>query len=741
MKKLAAFIVIVIMTILRALGAQNYPATGRVVTQQGDAVEFATVVLLQDGQQTAGTATDTEGRFALKVPAGDYTLSIRFIGFEPLEREVRIESPTDLGDLTLSAAATQIDDVVVSAQLIRREADRFVVDVANTPAMLGRDGIEALKLAPGIWMDGDKISINGKSGSKVYVNDRELRMEPDQLLSYLQSLRAEDIQKIEVIPMAGADYDADSSGGVIRITLRKRREQGTEGSVSLAAQAGEWSHGLKPQASVNHHSERFDFYANAWGHLQNATFRSDELTRYTAGDTRLESHSRTKERPRNYGFKAGGICELTPKHSIGLEADYWRTNEPGINDTHTDFTAAGIPTRTESRYDAHNRQNNLSATFNYIFKLDTAGSTLKLLADYNLRSSDSGNDNSSRIASPGGTLDSLYRNRSTAHYNVATATLALDKHFGPKWTLRAGAKYTYNDMRNHALYEYRPAETWLRDEAHSFRLDYTEHIAAVYGIVAANLGRWSAVAGLRGEYTRTAGKNDGTRQDYFFALPQRQRLLCAHPRRRLLAHRPVCPHHRTAALLVSQSAARADFGLHLSDGQPGARTLLQTRCKPDPGAGSQIYAHGRRDGPDRRNPADHTARPDQPRHAANRVGQLRHDEKLLRFGQHPAAADPLVVGQPQRNLHPPRPAHRPEQPRRTLQFRLCERLDDLHPAGEVLHRPLLPLPEPRGAGQLLGRRDALHRRRHQETLRRQSHGCFHGTQPHSPTDSENRSPR
>ncbi|WP_290099104.1 outer membrane beta-barrel family protein [uncultured Alistipes sp.] len=519
MKKLAAFIVIVIMTVLRALGAQNYPATGRVVTQQGDAVEFATVVLLQDGQQTAGTATDTEGRFALKVPAGDYTLSIRFIGFEPLEREVRIESPTDLGDLTLSAAATQIDDVVVSAQLIRREADRFVVDVANTPAMLGRDGIEALKLAPGIWMDGDKISINGKSGSKVYVNDRELRMEPDQLLSYLQSLRAEDIQKIEVIPMAGADYDADSSGGVIRITLRKRREQGTEGSVSLAAQAGEWSHGLKPQASVNHHSERFDFYANAWGHLQNTTFRSDELTRYTAGDTRLESHSRTKERSRNYGFKAGGICELTPKHSIGLEADYWRTNEPGINDTHTDFTAAGIPTRTESRYDAHNRQNNLSATFNYIFKLDTAGSTLKLLADYNLRTSDSGNDNSSRIASPGGTLDSLYRNRSTAHYNVATATLALDKHFGPKWTLRTGAKYTYNDMRNHALYEYRPAETWLRDEAHSFRLDYTEHIAAVYGIVAANLGRWSAVAGLRGEYTRTAGKNDGTRQDYFSLFP------------------------------------------------------------------------------------------------------------------------------------------------------------------------------------------------------------------------------
>ena len=81
-------------------------------------------------------------------------------------------------------------------------------------------------------MDDEKISINGKSGSKVYVNDRELRMEPAQLLTYLRSLRADDIQKIEVVPTTGADYDADSSGGIIRITLRKRRENGMEGSLS-----------------------------------------------------------------------------------------------------------------------------------------------------------------------------------------------------------------------------------------------------------------------------------------------------------------------------------------------------------------------------------------------------------------------------------------------------------------------------------------------------------------------------
>ncbi len=519
MKRLALLIVLLIMALFQAMAARLHPATGRVVTEQGQAVEYATVVLLRDGLQVAGMATDNEGRFELDVPAGDYTLSILYLGCEPLEREVRIEAANDLGDITLKNAATQIEEVVVTGQLIRREADRFVMDVANSPATIGKDGVELLKLAPGIWIDGEKISINGKTGSKVYINDRELKMEPEQLLNYLTSLQADEIRKIEVVPTTGADYDADSSGGIIRITLKKRREQGTEGSVSLRGRTGKRENMLVPQARVNHHSGNFDLYANVWGTLRNHSFLSDEQTRYATADTRIDAHSYKKESGHNFGFKTGGICELSSAHSIGLEAEYWHDTEKGPNDSDTDFAADGMLTRTESRYDTRSTSNGLSTTFNYIWKIDTLGSTLKFLADYNLRTSDTGNDNRTRIAAPDRTLDSLYRDNSTARYNVLTATLALEKNFTPKVSLRAGAKYTYNDMHNAALYEYCPAGTWLRNEDLSFRLDYTEQIAAAYGIVSANLGRWSAVAGLRGEYTRTKGKESAVRQNYFSLFP------------------------------------------------------------------------------------------------------------------------------------------------------------------------------------------------------------------------------
>lgn len=349
MKKLILLILLLAMAAANAIAARMYPAGGRVVDEQGQAVEYATVVLLRGGEQVAGMATDDAGRFELKVPTGEYTLSIQYLGFAPVLRQVRVEADNDLGDIVLKSSSTQIEGVVVKAQLIRREADRFVVDVANAPAAIGKDGIELLERAPGVWVDDEKISINGKSGSKVYVNDRELRMEPAQLLTYLRSLRADDIQKIEVVPTTGADYDADSLGGIIRITLRKRRENGMEGSLSVDSRLGRWVRSVNPRARVNYHSGRLDLYGLAWFNLETDEFESDENTRYTSGSNSLEAHSEKFERDRNFGASFGSVYEINSRQSVGAEFEYWRNREKGPNDSYTDFTAAEGMTRTEGK--------------------------------------------------------------------------------------------------------------------------------------------------------------------------------------------------------------------------------------------------------------------------------------------------------------------------------------------------------------------------------------------------------
>ncbi|MBQ1951559.1 MAG: outer membrane beta-barrel protein, partial [Alistipes sp.] len=485
------------------MASRQNSTTGQVVDEAGSPIEFATVVLLAKGEQAAGTTTDEAGRFSFAVGSGNYTLSVQHLSYETYSKEVELTEGIDLGTIVLKSSAQKIDEVVVKGQLVRREADRFVVDVANSVSALGIDGVELLERAPGVWITDEKISVNGKSGSKVYVNDRELKMSGDQLITYIKTLRAEEIQKIEVIPTSGADYDADSAGGVIKITLKRQRENGSQGSAQMWTTTNRYGLALNPSANIALHSGRLDLNAAAWFTDQNAEAYATEQTSYLQSDSELSSNSAQHEDMRNYGGRLDAVYELTKNHSIGLGGRYHENNEQSDNDSYSLLRSAAMERETQSRFLGNDEQRDINATFNYVWKIDTLGSTLKLLADYQVRTTGNGHDNHSVVNS----IDSLYRDKTDSKYRMATASLAWEKHFSPKVVLQAGGKYTYYRMQSDALYEYEKGDAWLKNERESFSIDYNEQIAAAYAIVRANFDRWGMVAGLRGEYTRT--ESDG----------------------------------------------------------------------------------------------------------------------------------------------------------------------------------------------------------------------------------------
>lgn len=112
----------------------------------------------------------------------------------------------------MKPSSVMLDEVVVTANMVTREADRFVVNVAATPLSAGKTGKEMLALSPGVWItDKGDLSVNGRGGTQVIVNDRVLKETGEELVAYLENLKAEDILKIEVIPYAGAEYDANAT--------------------------------------------------------------------------------------------------------------------------------------------------------------------------------------------------------------------------------------------------------------------------------------------------------------------------------------------------------------------------------------------------------------------------------------------------------------------------------------------------------------------------------------------------
>ena len=500
--------------------AQSFSVSGEVVNSNNEAVPYATVVLLNGNTQAAGCTTNDAGCFSLNVAAGSYTLDIRFIGYESVSKEIDVISSIDLGKILLKESETAIDEIVVTAQLIRREADRFVVDVANSPVAIGKDGEELLKAAPGVWIQDDKISINGSSGSKIYLNDREVKMDDAQLIAYLRSLRANDIQRIDVIPQAGADYDAASSGGIIKITTKKRLDAGLMGSASLSAHGSKGVYNVMPSVSLNYNRGKLNAYGRAWAGLSGNNYISTEHTDYTSG-TIIDAASDMDEDSQWGGANVGVVYDINDKHSLGAEVQYNYYGGSSINNTWTEHTLADITTRTDGHYKSRGDNHMTTATLNYIYKLDEKGSTLKFIGDYTHSTSPDYNQYFDSEVNPITLLlrDSTYRDHALSRNQLGTATVALEKVLSKAVVLKAGLKYTYNNNSNSADYEYQVGEQWLPNTTKSYDIGYTENIGAAYVTASARLGRWSLVGGLRGEYTNFRDNAGDIKQNYFDLFP------------------------------------------------------------------------------------------------------------------------------------------------------------------------------------------------------------------------------
>ena len=75
--------------------------------------------------------------------------------------------PTAANDTLTEDSTYALQEVVVRTSPVKRKADRFILSV---PPAQNKDGVELLQQAPGVWLSDERISINGSSGTKVYVD-------------------------------------------------------------------------------------------------------------------------------------------------------------------------------------------------------------------------------------------------------------------------------------------------------------------------------------------------------------------------------------------------------------------------------------------------------------------------------------------------------------------------------------------------------------------------------------------
>jgi len=227
----------------RDLHAQSRAVTGRVVGSDGAGLPGVTV-LVKGGTQ--GTASDTDGRYTLSVPATATTLVFSFVGYTSQEARIT-DGPINV---TLVASATSLDEAVVVGYgtQSRRELTGSVAtitgkEIANTPvqsfdqALQGRATGVQITTPNGVLNNPPVIRIRGAnsialSSSPLFVidgiptysgNNSAIGSVPNNPLA---NIAPEDIENIEVLKDASATaiYGSRANGGVILVTTKRGRK-------------------------------------------------------------------------------------------------------------------------------------------------------------------------------------------------------------------------------------------------------------------------------------------------------------------------------------------------------------------------------------------------------------------------------------------------------------------------------------------------------------------------------------
>ena len=196
--------------------------SGQIKNEKNNPVEFIEIQLQnKDSIIFKSELTNAEGKFILETEKGEYSLLVRQLGGIYHKQKINVNQDTYIGIINITEKEQQLQEVVITSKkkLIEKKVDRLVFNVENSISASGGDAIDALKLTPRVKVQNEQISMIGKSGMLIMIDDRIIQLSGDDLINYLKTLKSDDIKSIEVITNPPAKYNAEGNSGILNIKL------------------------------------------------------------------------------------------------------------------------------------------------------------------------------------------------------------------------------------------------------------------------------------------------------------------------------------------------------------------------------------------------------------------------------------------------------------------------------------------------------------------------------------------
>ncbi len=475
---------------------------------------------LPDSTQVAALFADGNGKFLIEpVSQGKYTLMASMLGYKKKEIPVELkksDSEVNLGEILLETEATQLAGVEVISQkpLIEHQAGKIVMNVAENPTTTGDNVLELLKKVPGVTVDNnDNITLNGKSGITILLDDKPTYVSGEALSALLKNMSSDQIEKIEVMNNPSSKYDAEGAAGIINIKTKRNNNIGINGSVY--ASGGYAGNKVK-------HSEGADlsFRSGKWilyGSANNSYYpykNSSVYTRELANGNRFETNRGDGEdwqsggSSKNQSFKLGADYYIDKKNVVGFlwRSQGWSSDNDNYSNTRI-FNQDVLDSSYREQNNSENSSGNNTFNLNYKHTFDSTGRFLSFDVDYVQRNTDYKGTENTRYYMGDDFSQNPYRIENYLLQRPITSDILSFKSdymhpFTKTLSLEAGIKVSFVENDN-------DQKSYLESVMDSTRTNhfiYNENIFAAYAIVNKQFSeKTSLQLGLRYELTDTKG--------------------------------------------------------------------------------------------------------------------------------------------------------------------------------------------------------------------------------------------
>jgi len=488
------------------------------VASESKSLEWAEISILnKEGKIVDGTTTKEDGSFEINLKNGSYKIEISLLGFADYEKEISLEKNTDLGTIVLKENETKLVEVVIQSKkkTIEQKTDRLVYNLENNVTTTGGDALSAINTAPGVVVKNDVITILGKGTSRVMIDGRLIELTGEELNNFLKSISAADIKNIEVISNPPAKYEADGTGGLINIIMKKGVRDSWKNSTTVSYDQNKYGiYTLRDNFFYSKNKFRFSASVNGKTGYKNAT---ENLDMYFP-DGLSKMNAETKVKNENFSGKLALDYDLSDRTTIGFQFMNDRNNP----DFGSDIKIEKYNTQNELQNVTLNKsftdKGSKNQTYNahLITKIDSLNRKLSFDVDYFNYNSKFDRDFIANNYNPDMEfIDINQSGRNISNQDIDNWSFKADmEHPFETFNLSYGGKMSFTNSISDVVFYNTITGTPELDPSQSNRFKYTENNQAIYinGDKKIN-EKWNLQAGLRLENTQTNGFSETMNQE------------------------------------------------------------------------------------------------------------------------------------------------------------------------------------------------------------------------------------